>query len=163
MFASSEAVFFGGLIAAFLAYRTRSPSGPGPAVLEVPRTVLFSLALFASSATLYLAKRRLCRDDQPGFRGWLVASVLLGAAFITGQGWSTPGACISCHAIAGTGGRRGPDLSTIGSALSRDELTWRILHGGGNMPAYGDILSPDELTALLDFLQTLQAEGAGGR
>jgi cytochrome c5 len=33
-------------------------------------------------------------------------------------------------------------------------LTWHILNGGHNMPAYGNTLHPDELNALLDFLVT---------
>ncbi|HLI27999.1 MAG TPA: cytochrome b N-terminal domain-containing protein [Chloroflexota bacterium] len=60
--------------------------------------------------------------------------------------------CHNCHTIAGTGGQRGPDLSAIGSRLSRDQLTWRILYGGTNMPAYGTNLQPEELAALVDFL-----------
>jgi ubiquinol-cytochrome c reductase cytochrome b subunit len=60
--------------------------------------------------------------------------------------------CINCHAIAGTGGQRGPNLTTVGSRLSRDQLTWRILTGGLNMPAYGATLQPDELEALVAFL-----------
>jgi ubiquinol-cytochrome c reductase cytochrome b subunit len=62
--------------------------------------------------------------------------------------------CINCHMIAGTGGERGPDLSQVGGRLSRDDLTWRILNGGKNMPAYGTELSPQETSALLEFLST---------
>ena len=51
-FIFSEATFFGALIVAYLEYRTRSPGGPGPNDLDVPRTVLFSLFLFASSGTV---------------------------------------------------------------------------------------------------------------
>ena len=60
--------------------------------------------------------------------------------------------CINCHRIAGVGGQRGPELTHIGSSLSGDELTWRILNGGRNMPAYGDTLSPQEVAALVAFL-----------
>jgi ubiquinol-cytochrome c reductase cytochrome b subunit len=62
--------------------------------------------------------------------------------------------CIACHTIAGVGGRRGPELTTVGSRLSSDQLTWRILTGARNMPAYGQTLKPDELSALVDFLST---------
>ncbi len=66
--------------------------------------------------------------------------------------------CINCHTIAGVGGRRGPDLSSVGSRLSADQTTWRILAGGNNMPAYGAILSPQDVQAIVAFLQ--QRRGA---
>jgi ubiquinol-cytochrome c reductase cytochrome b subunit len=62
--------------------------------------------------------------------------------------------CINCHQIAGVGGQRGPDLTRVGGRLSTDELTWRILNGGRNMPAYGAILTPQEISTLLEFLAT---------
>jgi len=83
-FIFSEATFFGALIVAFLEYRTRSP-GPGPHDLDVPRTLFFSLFLFASSGTVYLAERRLARDDQRGFLTWWLLSLGLGAVFLIGQ------------------------------------------------------------------------------
>ncbi len=64
--------------------------------------------------------------------------------------------CHACHTIAGTGGRRGPDLSDVGARLSADQLTSRILAGGQNMPAYGATLRPDELEALVSFLSAMQ-------
>jgi ubiquinol-cytochrome c reductase cytochrome b subunit len=60
--------------------------------------------------------------------------------------------CINCHRVADVGGRRGPDLSRVGAHLSMDELTWRILNGGRNMPAYGSSLTPQDTTALVEFL-----------
>ena len=81
-FIFSEATFFGALIVAFIEYRLKTPVLPN---LDVPRTLLFSLCLFASSATVYLAERRLGRDDQRGFRRWWIASIALGLAFLLGQ------------------------------------------------------------------------------
>src|SRR5437667_400419 len=83
-FIFSEVTFFGALIVAYLEYRTRSP-GPGPHELEVPRTLLFSLFLFASSGTVCLAERRLAKDEQRGFLTWWLASIGLGAVFLIGQ------------------------------------------------------------------------------
>jgi ubiquinol-cytochrome c reductase cytochrome b subunit len=65
-------------------------------------------------------------------------------------------ACISCHRIAGYGGKRGPDLTHVGHRLTRDQMTIRILNGGYNMPAYGSILEPGELDALVGFLRSRQ-------
>jgi heme/copper-type cytochrome/quinol oxidase subunit 3 len=83
-FIFSEVTFFGALIVAFLLYRTRGP-GPGPQDLDVPRTFFFSLFLFSSSGTVYLAERRLAKDDRGGFLRWWALSILLGAIFLVGQ------------------------------------------------------------------------------
>jgi len=64
--------------------------------------------------------------------------------------------CVNCHQIAGVGGRRGPDLSQVGLRLTQDQLTWRILNGGRNMPPYGTILTPEEVSQLVSFLDGLQ-------
>ncbi len=84
-FIFSEATFFGALIVAYLDLATASPGGPRPSDLDVPRTALFSVALFASSATVSVAGRRLGSDDRPGFRLWLGATIVLGATFLLGQ------------------------------------------------------------------------------
>ena len=60
--------------------------------------------------------------------------------------------CTMCHLMAGSGGSRGPDLTHIGSRLTNDQLTWRILNGGHNMPAYNSILNPGEVDQLVSFL-----------
>src|SRR5215212_69459 len=63
-------------------------------------------------------------------------------------------ACIACHSMGGQGGARGPDLTYVGDRLTREELTWRILYGGNNMPAYGQTMAPDDLNALVAFLSS---------
>ncbi|HTN76935.1 MAG TPA: c-type cytochrome, partial [Pirellulaceae bacterium] len=70
--------------------------------------------------------------------------------------------CRNCHALAGIGGERGPDLSTIGTRLTRDQLIDQISNGtpgGGNMPAYGQQIGPHEMTAMVDFLVSLRPPG----
>jgi ubiquinol-cytochrome c reductase cytochrome b subunit len=80
---------------------------------------------------------------------------LSGARLQGAQLFETRG-CLQCHQIAAVGGRRGPDLSKVGARLSPDQLTWRILNGGRNMPAYGTTLSPADLSALVDYLSGLR-------
>ncbi len=67
--------------------------------------------------------------------------------------------CRNCHAIGGIGGRRGPDLSDVGARLTKDQLIRQVIQGGGNMPAYGDNLSPDEVEALVAFMYSLRPPG----
>ena len=62
--------------------------------------------------------------------------------------------CLYCHTISGHGGERGPDLTYIANRLSYNELTWRIMNGGLNMPGYGGTLTNEELSDLVIFLQT---------
>jgi ubiquinol-cytochrome c reductase cytochrome b subunit len=63
--------------------------------------------------------------------------------------------CRNCHSIGGEGGLRGPALDSIASRMTEDQMIRQVLQGGGNMPAYGNALSPAETTALVRFLKTL--------
>ncbi|MGO9201001.1 MAG: cytochrome b N-terminal domain-containing protein [Limisphaerales bacterium] len=64
--------------------------------------------------------------------------------------------CRNCHALGGEGGQRGPALDTVATRLTGDELIRQVLQGRGNMPAYGNNLSPAETTALVSFLKSLR-------
>jgi ubiquinol-cytochrome c reductase cytochrome b subunit len=66
--------------------------------------------------------------------------------------------CQFCHSISGHGGHRGPDLTTVAQRLNKEEMTIRIVNGGGNMPAFGATLSNEELQDLVRFLQTRKHE-----
>jgi cytochrome c oxidase subunit I len=85
IFVSSEIVFFGSLLAAFVWYHGRDLSGPRATDLELARTAFFSLALFASSATIAVADRRLRQRQPNGYRIWVIATIALGLVFLFGQ------------------------------------------------------------------------------
>jgi heme/copper-type cytochrome/quinol oxidase subunit 3 len=85
VFISSEVFFFGSLITVYLVYRGATGDGPTPAVLDVPRTALFSIFLFASSGTIVIALSRLHHNDRRGLGTWLLVTVLLGGIFLAGQ------------------------------------------------------------------------------
>jgi ubiquinol-cytochrome c reductase cytochrome b subunit len=70
--------------------------------------------------------------------------------------------CRNCHALQGKGGQRGPDLTAVGTRLTAGQLIDQVSNGtpgGGNMPAYGKQISPNEMTALVDFLTSLRPPG----
>ncbi|HYX32465.1 MAG TPA: cytochrome b N-terminal domain-containing protein [Oligoflexus sp.] len=66
--------------------------------------------------------------------------------------------CFSCHALGGTGGKIGPELTRLTVRLSADELRHFISQPPQDvaMPAYGHRLSEDELKALVDFVLVAQ-------
>ncbi len=69
--------------------------------------------------------------------------------------------CRNCHALDGVGGRRGPDLSNVGTRMTANQLIDQVSNGtpgGGNMPAYGKQMSANEMTVLVDFLVSLRPE-----
>ncbi|MBV8841543.1 MAG: cytochrome b N-terminal domain-containing protein [Bryobacterales bacterium] len=62
--------------------------------------------------------------------------------------------CQYCHAIAGSGGQRGPDLTYVADKLTEKQITLRILNGAFNMPSFASSLKPDEASAIVAFLDT---------
>ena len=67
--------------------------------------------------------------------------------------------CRNCHSLGESGGQRGPALDSVALRLTQDQLIRQVIQGGGNMPAYGNNLSPAETTALVAFLETLHPAG----
>ena len=67
--------------------------------------------------------------------------------------------CRNCHSLGNTGGKRGPALDSVAVRLTNDQLIRQVIQGGGNMPAYGNNLSPAETTALVAFLESLHPAG----
>ena len=63
--------------------------------------------------------------------------------------------CRNCHSLEQIGGQRGPSLDSVAVRLTQDQLIRQVIQGGGNMPTYGNNLSPAETTALVAFLETL--------
>ncbi len=66
--------------------------------------------------------------------------------------------CRNCHSLNGVGGQRGPALDEVASHMTEDQIIRQVLQGGGNMPAYGNALSPAETKALMRFLMTLHGD-----
>jgi ubiquinol-cytochrome c reductase cytochrome b subunit len=62
--------------------------------------------------------------------------------------------CLYCHRVNGDGGLKGPDLTHVDLRLSPEDIKIRIVNGGKNMPAYGGMLTRDQLNAILAFLKS---------
>jgi heme/copper-type cytochrome/quinol oxidase subunit 3 len=90
-FIISEAGFFGVLILAYLLYNATPSSGPGAQQLDVLKTTIFSICLFASSFTIWRSEVGLRANNLGKMKAWLIATIVLGGIFIVGQGleyWS---------------------------------------------------------------------------
>jgi len=86
VFIASETVFFAFLIAAYVYFYGAVVHGPSASnSLDPPRTLIFTLCLLGSSATLWIGERRLAAGQRRAFRRWLIATIVLGAVFIAGQ------------------------------------------------------------------------------
>jgi cytochrome c oxidase subunit 3 len=99
---ASEVMFFSGLFAAYFTLRATSSAEWPPAGVELNVAVsgLFTLGLVASSGTMQLAVRSLIAGRLPAFRGWLIATMVLAAAFLANQAheWLTLDFSVSSHA-----------------------------------------------------------------
>jgi len=65
--------------------------------------------------------------------------------------------CSNCHTFDGDGGTAAPDLSRVGATRDKQWLLNWITNPEevdpfANMPAFGDTLTPQEMTALVDYL-----------
>ena len=89
-----------------------------------------------------------------------VASASTSSASSAGRQFYEAQNCDTCHKIAGKGGEVGPDLTDVGSRLSRDRLVQLIqsLKSGQNdkMPPLPPDTTDQQIRDLVDFLATLR-------
>ena len=87
-FIGSECLFFGTLIATYMAYRGRSVVGPYPHdVLDIPLTTLSTFDLLMSSLLMVLALAAVQRGDRRQARLWLAGTALFGLIFLGFQAY----------------------------------------------------------------------------
>ena len=83
VFIGSECMFFGSLIATYLAYQGRSVQGPYPAeILNIPLTSVSTFVLLMSSLAMVLALDAVQRGSRRDSLTWLLGVMVLGAVFI---------------------------------------------------------------------------------
>jgi mono/diheme cytochrome c family protein len=68
--------------------------------------------------------------------------------------------CQHCHTINAVGGHKGPDLSGVGRRKSKAAMRQQIVYGSKVMPAFGDVLEPDELNDLIAYLRSCREKQA---
>jgi heme/copper-type cytochrome/quinol oxidase subunit 3 len=86
LFILSEAGFFLVLVISYIYFHLLPTPGPSAANSLSPlRTLIFSICLFSSSATIHWAGRGFKRGSPTSVKLWLALTVLLGAVFIAGQ------------------------------------------------------------------------------
>ena len=91
VFVTSEVVFFGSLIAAYITYYGRDISPSAGSVLEFGKVAFFTAFLILSSGTLLIAERKLERRDNRGFQRWMMLTIAFGVIFMVGQIWEYTG------------------------------------------------------------------------
>lgn len=90
--------------------------------------------------------------------GALLTGVALGTSRVAGA--QAAGAavfassgCAHCHGATGEGGDLGPSLREVHRKLKPAEIRKQILVGGGAMPAFGQVLTSEQVQALVAFLR----------
>jgi len=89
IFLGAEAMFFAGLIGAFLVFRFGSEAWPPPGqpVLPVGVTGVNTVILLCSAYTMRSALGAIRGANRNGLVGWLLITALLGATFLGIQGY----------------------------------------------------------------------------
>jgi len=89
IFIGTEVMFFAGLITAFVVLRAGALAWPPPGQPRLPLGVsgVNVLVLIASGLAMYKALREIKSDRREAAVRWIIATALLGATFLTVQGF----------------------------------------------------------------------------
>jgi enediyne biosynthesis protein E4 len=111
---------------------------------------LASIALLSASATLagfMLVSARV---------GTVAAKEAKTPAPETGAMLFHERGCEHCHGADRAGTEKAPSLTAVGRHLPSQAIAKKIEQGGGGMPAFGEVLQPDEIKLLVDYLTAKQ-------
>ena len=87
-FLGSECMFFGSLIATYMVFKGKSPSGPQPhEILNIPLTSISTFVLLMSSLLMVLALAAVQRGDRLGMKLWLFGTPFFGSIFLGFQAY----------------------------------------------------------------------------
>jgi ubiquinol-cytochrome c reductase cytochrome b subunit len=124
-------------------------------VRERPLSALLVVFMWTVIVTFWVAGVRA--DWSPDFTAApLAASAVRSTdpAAVEGARLFHEKGCEYCHAYAGQGGKRGPDLTEVGGRMTAAQIALRITNGSPNMPAYARTLTPAQVDQLVAFLST---------
>ncbi len=66
--------------------------------------------------------------------------------------------CTHCHGETLGGTETAPTLRDVGRRLKPEAIADQIRHGGQAMPAFGDVLTEDQVTQLVAYLRKQKAK-----
>lgn len=80
-------MFFSGLFATYFTLKALSTSEwpPEDVHLAIPQALVFTILLVLSSGTMQMAVRAIANGNKAAFRNWVIATLVLGAAFVLNQ------------------------------------------------------------------------------
>jgi heme/copper-type cytochrome/quinol oxidase subunit 3 len=84
LFVASEAIFFLMLVLAYVNFH-KITGAQAASLLDPIKTGIFSIALFSSSFTMWLAEKSHAKESRGMVTFWLLATIVLGGIFIGGQ------------------------------------------------------------------------------
>jgi cytochrome c oxidase subunit 3 len=111
LFIVSEAVMFGAFFAQYFYERILSDGWPTRAGLPpgfervpaFPLPVILTVLLVVSGFSAHNAQTAIRRDNRDAFQGWLIVTILLGAAFLGGQAYEYTNLIVNDHFTIASG------------------------------------------------------------
>jgi len=115
LFMVSDLVLFSSFIFAYLYLRNSGQGWPPPGAphLDLSLAALNSIVLFGSGATMHFALENWKHGKFMKFAGWIVATMILGVLFLSGQGIEYFSLMVKEHATWGGSGIFGASFYTL--------------------------------------------------
>jgi mono/diheme cytochrome c family protein len=111
-----------------------------------PRHRFLRMSMAAAGVGFVLACMMAAAGNPPRVEASSKQDRQAGAALFHEKG------CEHCHGVDGVGTDRAPSLTTVGKRRKQAQIVQQIEQGGKGMPAYGDVLQPEEIKWLAEFL-----------